>query len=86
MRLTCQERQERRSVSAAGVAGNGRAATLLLLHRLAIGMHCGATARRRLPGSRCVALGGRRRLMSCDSVSEYYPRNSLRAFSLYNCY
>ena len=35
MRLTCQERQERRSVSAAGVAGNGRAATLLLLHRLA---------------------------------------------------
>ena len=35
MRLTCQERQERRSVSAAEVAGNGRAATLLLLHRLA---------------------------------------------------
>ena len=35
MRLTCQERQERRSVSAAGVAGNGRAVTLLLLHRLA---------------------------------------------------
>jgi len=70
MRLTCQERQERRSVSAAGVAGNGRAATLLLLHRL---------ARDALWSDGSAALawlsvrGTRRSAPSCDSVSEYYP-------------
>ena len=38
MRLTCQRAKRGKSggqLSAAGVAGNGRAATLLLLHRLA---------------------------------------------------